>query len=104
MLNTPVDPVSAFRNLSVSGSGEEDKRHATEIIHDAERDGSTLHLLFDPIFSERAGPTSYTGPGRIRPTPCAVDELPGVHAVLISHNQYVLILRGFRSSLHVVDV
>ncbi|GAA5959258.1 hypothetical protein JCM8115_000053 [Rhodotorula mucilaginosa] len=85
-LDTPVDSVSAFRNLSVSD--EDGKRPATEIIQDAEREGSTLHLLFDPIFSERAGPTSYTGPGRIRPTPCAVDELPGVHAVLISHNHY----------------
>ncbi|GAA5877148.1 hypothetical protein JCM3774_003315 [Rhodotorula dairenensis] len=87
-LETPVDPVSAFRHLSVSGSGEEHKRLAVGDAHDAEQQGSTLHLLFDPIFSERAGPTSYTGPGRIRPSPCAVDELPGVHAVLISHNHY----------------
>jgi N-acyl-phosphatidylethanolamine-hydrolysing phospholipase D len=101
-LDTPVDPVSAFRNLSVSD--EDGKRPATEIIQDAEREGSTLHLLFDPIFSERAGPTSYTGPGRIRPTPCAVDELPGVHAVLISHNQYVFIERDSRPSLQIVDV
>lgn len=47
----------------------------------------TIKLLFDPIFSERAGPTSYTGPGRIRPAPCKPEELPGVDAILISHNQ-----------------
>ncbi|GAA5844299.1 hypothetical protein JCM3766R1_002903 [Sporobolomyces carnicolor] len=48
----------------------------------------TIKLLFDPIFSERAGPTSYTGPGRIRPAPCKPEELPGVDAILISHNHY----------------
>ncbi|GAA6064330.1 hypothetical protein JCM10212_003575 [Sporobolomyces blumeae] len=48
----------------------------------------TIKLLFDPIFSERAGPTSYTGPGRIRPAPCQAEDLPGVDAILISHNHY----------------
>ncbi|GAA5983497.1 hypothetical protein JCM10908_000309 [Rhodotorula pacifica] len=87
-LETPVDPISAFQKLSVAGEGEEDKRDSMQILQDAEREGSILHLLFDPIFSERAGPTSYTGPGRIRPTPCGVEGLPEVHAVLISHNHY----------------
>lgn len=45
-------------------------------------------ILFDPIFSQRAGPTQYTGPGRILPPPCNVDDLPGCDAVLISHNHY----------------
>ncbi|GAA6008149.1 hypothetical protein JCM11491_001902 [Sporobolomyces phaffii] len=54
----------------------------------AESTRRTIKLLFDPIFSERAGPTSYTGPGRIRPPPCKPEDLPGVDAILISHNHY----------------
>ncbi|KAL8281156.1 hypothetical protein RQP46_006514 [Phenoliferia psychrophenolica] len=48
----------------------------------------TLKLLFDPIFSTRAGPTQYTGPARLTPSPCQVDDLPGCDAVFISHNHY----------------
>lgn len=65
-----------------------------EVETEAERDKAgwvrerrTIKLLFDPIFSERAGPTSYTGPGRFRPAPCQPEDLPGVDAILISHNQ-----------------
>ncbi|TAQ85651.1 Phospholipase D [Chlorociboria aeruginascens] len=45
-------------------------------------------VLYDPIFSLRAGPTQYMGPQRMRPTPCQVDDLPGCDAVMISHNHY----------------
>lgn len=45
-------------------------------------------LLFDPIFSQRAGPTQYTGPSRLIQPPCKVDDLPGCNAVFISHNHY----------------
>ncbi|GAA5858032.1 hypothetical protein JCM8547_006671 [Rhodosporidiobolus lusitaniae] len=48
----------------------------------------TLKLLFDPIFSSRAGPTSFTGPKRVKEAPCKVAELPGVDAVFVSHNHY----------------
>ncbi|RDW77462.1 metallo-hydrolase [Coleophoma cylindrospora] len=49
---------------------------------------SNLWILFDPIFSQRAGPTQYTGPGRIKASPCQVDDLPECDAVAISHNHY----------------
>lgn len=45
-------------------------------------------LLFDPIFSQRAGPTQYTGPSRLVEPPCKIDDLPGCDAVFISHNHY----------------
>lgn len=38
----------------------------------------SLWLLYDPIFSQRAGPTQYTGPQRMRPSPCQVSDLPGI--------------------------
>lgn len=47
-----------------------------------------LWIVFDPIFSARAGPTQYTGPGRLRKAPCQVEDFPGCNAVVISHNHY----------------
>lgn len=37
-----------------------------------------LWVVFDPIFSARAGPTQYTGPGRLRRAPCQVEDFPGM--------------------------
>ncbi|QDS69377.1 hypothetical protein FKW77_004440 [Venturia effusa] len=48
----------------------------------------SVYLLLDPIFSERAGPTAYTGPSRFKKSPCQISDLPGCDAVFISHNHY----------------
>jgi N-acyl-phosphatidylethanolamine-hydrolysing phospholipase D len=50
--------------------------------------GKSLWLLFDPIFSPRAGPTQWTGPRRVHDSPCQVSELKGCDAIFISHNHY----------------
>ncbi|GAA5996679.1 uncharacterized protein JCM10292_003130 [Rhodotorula paludigena] len=97
-LDLPPDPLSSLRRKSVDNTPDDAKirRGRAGSVHGAvdeedqyaEGEGTTLKLLFDPIFSERAGPTNYTGPGRLRPAPCKVEDLPGVDAVLISHNHY----------------
>ncbi|KAK2627630.1 hypothetical protein QTJ16_003596 [Diplocarpon rosae] len=48
----------------------------------------SLSVLFDPIFSTRAGPNAYTGPSRLKPSPCQALDLPACDAVVISHNHY----------------
>lgn len=48
----------------------------------------STYVLFDPIFSVRAGPTKFTGPSRLKTSPCRVSELPGCDAVFISHKHY----------------
>ncbi|KIX06335.1 uncharacterized protein Z518_04311 [Rhinocladiella mackenziei CBS 650.93] len=48
----------------------------------------SLWLLFDPIFSMRAGPSPYSGVTRMKKSPCQVDDIPGCDAVFISHNHY----------------
>ncbi|KUJ12962.1 Metallo-hydrolase/oxidoreductase [Mollisia scopiformis] len=48
----------------------------------------SLWVLFDPIFSMRAGPTQYTGPSRMKPSPVQAADLPACDAVVISHNHY----------------
>jgi L-ascorbate metabolism protein UlaG (beta-lactamase superfamily) len=45
-------------------------------------------FLLDPVFSERASFTRWMGPKRFHPTPVALEELPHIDAVLISHNHY----------------
>ncbi|KAH8114286.1 Metallo-hydrolase/oxidoreductase [Phellopilus nigrolimitatus] len=47
-----------------------------------------IRVLFDPIFSERAGPSAWTGIRRRLPAPCSIPELPEFNFVLISHNHY----------------
>ncbi|MGO4572062.1 MBL fold metallo-hydrolase [Microvirga sp. 2TAF3] len=47
-----------------------------------------LNILTDPVFSERASPVSFSGPKRVNPPGIAFEDLPPVHAVLITHNHY----------------
>ena len=47
-----------------------------------------LNLITDPMFSERAAPLSFIGPRRHQPPGVALQDLPHIDAVLISHNHY----------------
>jgi N-acyl-phosphatidylethanolamine-hydrolysing phospholipase D len=47
-----------------------------------------LTLLTDPIFSQRASPTSFVGPKRHQPPGVSLAELPHIDLVLVSHNHY----------------
>ncbi|MBX9750654.1 MAG: MBL fold metallo-hydrolase [Roseococcus sp.] len=58
--------------------------HASFLIRLA--DGTTI--LTDPIFSERCSPLSWWGPKRVRPPALALDALPRIDAVLLSHGHY----------------
>ncbi|HEU4404139.1 MAG TPA: MBL fold metallo-hydrolase [Polyangiaceae bacterium] len=45
-------------------------------------------VLTDPVFGERASPLRIAGPKRFHPVPVAVDELPPLDAVLVSHDHF----------------
>ena len=47
-----------------------------------------LNILTDPVFSERASPLPFAGPKRAQPPGMALDELPAIDVVVISHNHY----------------
>ncbi len=47
-----------------------------------------VNILTDPIFSERASPVSFAGPKRHNPPVLAIEELPDIDYVVISHNHY----------------
>lgn len=57
--------------------------HATVLIQVA-----GLNILTDPHWSDRAGPTSWLGARRLCPPPVALDDLPPVDVVLLSHGHY----------------
>lgn len=50
--------------------------------------GNGVNILTDPVFDERASPVSFAGPKRLQPPGLALDELPHIDAVLISHSHY----------------
>lgn len=48
-------------------------------------------ILCDPVFSQRCAPSQWSGPKRLRPAPCTIQELCQhllVDVCLISHNHY----------------
>ena len=47
-----------------------------------------LNVLTDPIFSERAFPVQIAGPKRAQAPGVALDDLPPIDVVVISHNHY----------------
>jgi len=47
-----------------------------------------LNVLTDPIFSERASPVQFMGPKRHQPPGLALEQLPAIDLVLVSHNHY----------------
>ncbi len=57
--------------------------HASVLIQSG---GKTI--LTDPIFEQRASPLSFAGPERYVGVPLALDRLPALDVVVISHNHY----------------
>jgi L-ascorbate metabolism protein UlaG (beta-lactamase superfamily) len=57
--------------------------HSTTLI---EIDGA--RVLTDPIWSERASPSTWVGPKRFHPPPLALDALPALAAVIVSHEHF----------------
>jgi L-ascorbate metabolism protein UlaG (beta-lactamase superfamily) len=57
--------------------------HATSLV---EIDG--VRILIDPVWDERASPTSWSGPKRFFPAPLALKDLPVIDAVIVSHDHY----------------
>jgi N-acyl-phosphatidylethanolamine-hydrolysing phospholipase D len=57
--------------------------HATLLIQLA-----GVNILTDPQWSERASPVSFAGPKRVTPPGVHFEDLPPIHAVVISHDHY----------------
>jgi len=59
-----------------------------------------LNILTDPVWSDRCSPVGFMGPHRFVAPPVALDALPPVHAVLLSHDHYDHLDRPTVRALH----
>jgi L-ascorbate metabolism protein UlaG (beta-lactamase superfamily) len=57
--------------------------HSSSLV---EIDG--VRLLLDPVWDERAAPMQWTGPRRFFPPTLALEQLPPLDAVVLSHDHY----------------
>ena len=57
--------------------------HVTILIQTA-----GLNILTDPVWSDRASPSGWAGPKRVRAPGIAFADLPKIDLVLVSHNHY----------------
>ena len=57
--------------------------HATVLIQT-----NGVNILTDPIWSERPSPVAWAGPPRAYVPPVALEDLPPIDYVVISHNHY----------------
>jgi N-acyl-phosphatidylethanolamine-hydrolysing phospholipase D len=58
------------------------------------------NILTDPHFSARASPFQWIGPKRVVPPGIALDKLPGIDIVIISHDHYDSLDKGSIMRLH----
>lgn len=75
---TPAVPDARVEGLRITMVG-----HATLLIQIA-----GLNILTDPVWSERASPVAFAGPRRVTAPGVAMDALPPIDAILLSHNHY----------------
>ncbi len=57
--------------------------HATMLVQT-----QGLNILVDPVWSERASPVQWAGPRRVNAPGIALDDLPPLDLILLSHNHY----------------
>ncbi|HEY0299728.1 MAG TPA: MBL fold metallo-hydrolase [Rhizomicrobium sp.] len=57
--------------------------HATVLVQVA-----GLNIITDPVWANRVGPLSWLGVKRTRPPAIALDDLPAIDIVLLSHSHY----------------
>lgn len=82
------------------GPGEAEVRvtwigHATALVQ-----LPGLNLLTDPVWSDRSSPVGFAGPHRFVPPPLALEDLPPIDAVLLSHDHYDHLDRPTVQALH----
>jgi L-ascorbate metabolism protein UlaG (beta-lactamase superfamily) len=73
-----IRPDRAVDGIRITAIG-----HASLLIQTA-----GINILVDPVWSDRASPFRRIGPRRCNAPAVALEDLPPIHAVLVSHNHY----------------
>lgn len=84
------NPGIPVHDLALKDIREEDNRYrATWLGHSSVLiEYGKLAIITDPIFSNRASPVTFLGPGRLAALPMEPESLPAIDIVVISHNHY----------------
>ena len=77
------DPRPAWARPAETGLRATWLGHSTVLL---EVDG--FRVLTDPVWGERASPWRFAGPRRFQPVPVALEALPPLDAVIVSHDHY----------------
>jgi len=75
---TPTVPEPRTQQMRITMVG-----HATLLIQVA-----GLNILTDPVWSDRTSPVTFAGPRRVTAPGIALEDLPAIDVVLVSHNHY----------------
>jgi L-ascorbate metabolism protein UlaG (beta-lactamase superfamily) len=78
-----ANPLDAWLKPADSGLRATWLGHSTVMIEIA-----GLRVLTDPVWGKRASPSQLAGPKRFQPVPLALNALPPLDAVVISHDHY----------------
>lgn len=78
-----ANPLDAWLKPAGSGLRATWLGHSTVMIEIA-----GLRVLTDPVWGKRASPSQLAGPKRFQPVPLALNALPPLDAVVISHDHY----------------
>ncbi len=76
-------PAERFRSPPASGLRVTWLGHSTMLL---EIDG--VRVLTDPVWGERVSPLTWLGPARFYAPPLAIEDVPSIDAVVISHDHY----------------
>jgi L-ascorbate metabolism protein UlaG (beta-lactamase superfamily) len=79
----PVQPLTATQLQAAPDGSLYRLGHSTLLI---KLNGA--FWLTDPVFSERASPLQWMGPKRFHAPPIAIDQLPPIEGVILSHDHY----------------
>lgn len=80
----PVEsPLESWSRKVESGLRATWLGHSTVLL---EIDG--VRVLTDPVWGERVSPLSFAGPRRFHRAPVAIEQLPELDAVIVSHDHY----------------
>lgn len=82
-------PLQKIAPLALEAARASDETHLYRLGH------STILMKFgaeywlvDPVFSRRASPSRWIGPKRFHAPPLALDDVPNIACLVISHNHY----------------
>ncbi|QDH18031.1 hypothetical protein E3D00_06825 [Swingsia samuiensis] len=62
--------------------------HSTVLLQFGQRNAPPFRIITDPIFSERCSPFRHFGPKRVIPPGIALEKLPPIDLILVSHCHY----------------